>query len=160
MRPTRLTVLLALLVSAGAVAWGVLRIAENRGNVPPPLPWAAPLGIGLLAVCVLVSAVALRRRLRGSPGTRPPQPLGVARMAVLGKASSHVGSLLGGFYGGYALFLLPSLDVDARRERALVSALALAAAVLLVVAGLLLERSCRVPATPSDREPPPGVSGP
>lgn len=160
MRPTRLATLVALLVGAGVVTWGLLRIQESRGNVPPPLPWAAPLGIALLGVGVLVSAIALRRRLRGTPGTRPPQPIGVARMAVLGKASSHVGSLLGGVYGGYAVLLVPSLDIDARRERALVAVIALLAALLLVVAGLLLERTCRVEPPRGEREPPPGVPGP
>lgn len=160
MRPTRLATLVALLVGAGVVTWGALRIEESRGNVPPPLPWAAPLGLLLLGIGVLVSAIALRRRLRGTPGTRPPQPIGVARMAVLGKASSHVGSLLGGVYGGYAVLLVPSLDIDSRRERALVAVIALLAALLLVVAGLLLERTCRVEPPRGDQEPPPGVPGP
>ena len=160
MKPTRLATLVALLISAGVVTWGALRIEESRGTVPPPLPWAAPFGIALLGIGVLVSAIALRRRLRGTPGTRPPQPIGVARMAVLGKASSHVGSLLGGVYGGYAVLLVPSLDIDARRERAIVAVIALLAALLLVVAGLLLERTCRVEPPRGDREPPPGMPGP
>ena len=94
-RPTRLSTLIALLLGTGAVSWGALRVAESRGTVLPPLPWAAPLGIALLATAVALSTVALRRRLNGAPGTRPPQPIGVARMAVLGKAASHVGASSG-----------------------------------------------------------------
>ena len=144
MRPTRLSTLLALLLGTGAVSWGALRIAESRGTLLPPLPWAAPLGIALLATAVALSTVALRRRLSGVPGTKPPQPIGVARMAVLGKAASHVGALIGGAYGGYFAFLLPSLDIGGRRDRALVAGAALLAAILLAAAGLLLERTCRV----------------
>lgn len=144
MNPTRLSILAALLVGAAALSWGALRVAESRGALLPPLPWAAPLSIVFLAAAVLVSAVALRRRLGGRPGTKPPQPLGVARMAVLGKAGSHVGSLVGGAYGGYLVLLLPSLDIGARRDRAVVAGVALLAALLLTAAGLLLERTCRV----------------
>ena len=144
MTPTRHSVLVALLLGAAALTWGALRVAENRGAVLPPLPWAAPLGIAFLGAAVLLSALALRRRLRGVPGTKPPQPIGVARMAVLGKAASHVGSVVGGAYGGYLVLLLPGLDIGGRRDRALVAGAALLAAVLLTVAGLLLERTCRV----------------
>ena len=45
MRPTRLSTLVALLLVTGAVSWGALSIAESRGTLLPPLPWAAPLGI-------------------------------------------------------------------------------------------------------------------
>ena len=144
MRPSSPGVLVSWLIATGALVWGALRIAESRGTLPPALPWVGPLGIAFLAAAVLVSTVALRRRLRGSAGTKPPQPLGVARMAVLGKASSHVGAVLAGGYAGYLLMLLPSLDIAARRERAVVAAVAVLAAVLLTLAGLLLERSCRV----------------
>ena len=74
----------------------------------------------------------------------------MARMAVLGKASAHVGPLVGGLYGGYLLVLLPGLEIDARRERAILCLVALLAAVGLSLAGLLLERTCRVP--PADTE--------
>ena len=150
MRPTRLSTLVALLLATGAVSWGALRVAESRGTLLPPLPWAAPLGIAFLATAVAVSTLALRRRMSGVPGTKPPQPIGVARMAVLGKAASHVGALVGGAYGGYFVFLLPGLDIGGRRDRALVAGAALVAAVLLVAAGLLLERACRVRPTGGD----------
>lgn len=149
MRPTRISTLVALLVAVGAVSWGALRVAEVRGGVTPNLTWTAPTGIALTALVVLVAALALRRRLRGD---RPPNPLGTARMAVLGKASAHVGPIVGGLYLGYLVLLLPDLDVTSRRDRALISATALLAAVLLSVAGLLLERTCRVKG--ADEEPP------
>ena len=155
MRPTRVGTLVALLVGAAAASWGVLRIAESRGAILPRLPWTAPFGIALIGVVVLVSAIALRSRLRGSPGTTPPQPIGVARMAVLGKASSHVGPLLGGMYGGYALILLPDLDIEGRRERALVAVVAVFAALFLTAAGLVMERICRVRPPGDDTAGPP-----
>ena len=149
MRPTRVGMLVALLVGVAAVAWGALRVAEIRGVTTPNLTWTAPTGIALVGVAVLVSALALRGRLRSD---RPPDPLGTARMAVLGKASAHVGPIVGGLYLGYLVLLLPGLDIDSRRDRAVLCAVALAASVLLSAAGLLLERSCRVKG--DDEEPP------
>lgn len=141
MRPTRVGTLVAILLGVAAVAWGALRIAESRGTGPLALTWTAPAGIALLAAVVLVSAVALRNRLRAE---RPPDPLGTARMAVLGKASAHVGPIVGGFYVGYLVLLLPGLDVPDRRERAVICLVAVIASVVLSAAGLLLERICRV----------------
>ena len=141
MRPTRVSTLLALLVGVAALSWGVLRVAERRAVSLPSLTWTAPAGVALLAVVVLVSAVALRRRLRGD---RRPDPLGTARMAVLGKASAHVGPIVGGLYAGYLVLLLPGLEIESRRDRAVTCAVALLAAVLLSAAGLFLERTCRI----------------
>lgn len=150
MRPTRVGTLVALLVGVAAVAWGALRVAEIRGVTTPNLTWTAPSGIALVGVAVLVSALALRSRLRSD---RPPNPLGTARMAVLGKASAHVGPIVGGLYLGYLVLLLPGLDIDSKRDRAVLCAVALAASALLSAAGLLLERSCRVKGG-DDEEPP------
>lgn len=148
MRPTRLGALAALLVCVGAVAWGALAVMSDRGATLPPLTWTAPSGVALLAVVVLVMALGLRSRLN-----RPEKrldPLSMARMAVLGKASAHVGPVVGGLYGGYLLVLLPALEIDARRDRAVVCLVAVLASVALSAAGLLLERSCRVPPTDLD----------
>jgi len=141
MRPTRLSTLVALLAVVTALVWGVLRVADQRGTSLPDLDWLAPVGITVLAVAVLVSWVAVRSRLRSD---RMPNPLGVARMAVLGKASAHVGPIVGGFYLGYLLVLIPGVEATSRRDRAVIAVVALAAAALLTVAGLLLERACRI----------------
>lgn len=141
MRPTRPSTLVALLAVVTALVWGMLRVADQRGTSLPDLDWLAPVGITVLAVAVLVCWVAVRSRLRSD---RLPNPLGVARMAVLGKASAHVGSIVGGFYLGYLLVLLPGAEAASRRDRAVIAVVALAAAALLTVAGLLLERACRI----------------
>jgi hypothetical protein len=152
MRPTRIGVLVALLVGLAAVTWGVLQIALDRGAVLPPLTWTAPSGIVLLAIVVLATALGLRARL-GDPAKRP-HPLSMARMAVLGKASAHLGPIIGGLYGGYLLVLLPGLEIGSRRDRAVLCLVALLASIALSLAGLLLERACRVPPSGTDDEIP------
>jgi hypothetical protein len=157
--PTRVRALVGLFVVASVISWAVLHLMESRGSILTPLPWKAPVLIAAVAAVVLAAALSLRSRLRGSPGTRPPHPIGVARMAVLGKASAHAGPVLAGLYGGYALVLLPDFDIAGRRDRALVAVMAVVASLLLTGAGLLLERVCRVRPpqddVPADSEPVP-----
>jgi Protein of unknown function (DUF3180) len=146
--------LVALFVAVAAVAWGSLRLVEDRGGVLPPLSWSAPAGLLALGVVVLVTALALRSRLRSDE--KRPHPLSMVQMAVLGKASAHVGPIVGGLYGGYALVLLPTLEIGDRRERALLAGGAVLASLVLTAAGLFLERTCRV-RRDRDDDPPPGA---
>jgi hypothetical protein len=147
--PTRIGTLVALLLGTAALAWGALQITTNRGGMLPQLTWTAPSGVALLAVAVLLTALALRSRL--SRPEKRPHPLAMARLAVLGKANAHVGPIVGGLYAGYLLVLLPGLDIEPRRDRAVLCLVALLASLALSAAGLLLERLCRVP--PSDADP-------
>ncbi|MDQ1620474.1 MAG: hypothetical protein QOE19_3043 [Actinomycetota bacterium] len=142
MRPTRISSLVALLLGFAAASWGLFRLIEIRGGVLPPLSWSAPAGVFALGIVVLVTALGLRSRI--ASGHKRPHPLSMARMAVLGKASAHVGPIVGGIYAGYALVLLPGLDIVNRRDRAVLAGGALVAALVLTAAGLLLERTCRV----------------
>ena len=152
MRPTRIRVLVALLLGVAAVTWGVLQIMLDRGEVLPPLTWTAPSFIVLLAIVVLATALGLRARL--DDPVKRPHPLSMARMAVLGKASAHVGPIVGGLYAGYLLVLLPGLEIASRRDRSVLCRGALLASIGLSVAGLVLERACRVPPSGTDEEIP------
>lgn len=142
MRPTRLRDLAVFLLIATVVSWGLLGVADARGATLPSLRWTAPAFLLLLAAAVASVALALRPRLRGDKPR--PDPLGVARMAVLGKASAHVGPIVGGGYLGYLLLLADRLDVPDPRQRALVCGAALLASALLTAAGLFLEWVCRI----------------
>lgn len=155
MKPTRVRDLVSILLMVAALAWGALRIAESRGVPLPGVNWAAPGFLFLLAVAVFVVVLALRPRLRGDKPR--PNPLGVARMAVLGKSSAHVGPIVGGLYLGYLVLLLGRLDVDDPRRRALVCVAALVASALLAGAGLLLEWTCRIKDDEDDDSLPPQV---
>ena len=152
MRPTRIGVLVALLLGVAAVTWGVLQIMLDRGEVLPPLTWTAPSFIALLAIVVLATALGLRARLHDP--VKRPHPLSMARMAVLGKASAHVGPIVGGLYAGYLLVLLPGLEISSRRDRSVLCLVALLASSGLSVAGLVLERACRVPPSGTDEQIP------
>jgi hypothetical protein len=144
MKPTSVTSLVAIFIGLTSATWGVLDLIENRGGVLPPIGRTAPAGLFALALVVLIAALSVRTRLRSDDVRRRPHPLAMARMVVLGKASAHLGPIVGGLYAGYALVLLPDIDIGNRRDRAIIAALAVLSAALLTVAGLLLERFCRV----------------
>jgi uncharacterized protein DUF3180 len=152
-RPTSITTLVALFVGLATATWGALDLVENRGGVLPPIGPTAPAGVFALAVVVLIAALSVRSRLRSDDVRRRPHPLAMARMVVFGKASAHLGPIVGGLYAGYGLVLLPDLDIESRRDRAVLALFAVLAAALLALAGLLLERFCRVPGGVDDDDP-------
>ena len=156
MRPTRISLLLWLALGAGAFAWGGLRILDAVSPVTPALPSTVPIGLLFVTLGILVSALGLRRRLRGEPGTRPVHPLAAARMVALAKASAHAGALLAGLYAGVAIFLVPAAGGGLLRGRLGLAALSVLAALGLAGAGLLLERVTRV--DPPDDTPSPTPS--
>jgi hypothetical protein len=152
--PTRPTTLLGLAVVAALLAYGLA--ALDYGAVPQ-LPGGAPVPLALVAVAELLLAKVVRDRVLrrsarpGRPPRRPMHPVQVARAAALAKASSPVGALLLGAYGGlFAWTARRASELAAARDDAVVAGLSALAAALLVGAALLLERACRVPDPPED----------
>jgi hypothetical protein len=149
MKPTRLPVL--ALVFLLAMAMGYL-LAETSYARLPPLPAAAPVTLALLALVEGWLAFVVRgkvggRRQRG----RPMHALQVARAAVLAKASSPGGAVVGGGYAGIFLWTFNRRgDVATYGDDARIAGLAAVAGMLLVVAALLLERACRTPSPPTE----------
>ena len=149
MTPTRPGPLLALVAVFAVLLYA---FAETTYSSVPELPPYAPVTLVLLAVTELGMAkvvsdrLARRRDRRGRPRGRPLHPMQVARAAVLAKASSTAGAVLLGAYGGLFAWTLPRRDelVLAQRD-ALVSGLTALAALALVVAAVVLERTCRTP---------------
>jgi hypothetical protein len=115
----------------------------------PPLPHYAPVTLGLLTLVELGMAKAVYDRLhhRASPAARPLHPEQIARAAVLAKASSPTGALLAGGYAGLLVFLLRSRAAAAQQDEP-VAVVSVLTAVALVVAALVLERTCRLPEEP------------
>ncbi|QVQ55026.1 DUF3180 domain-containing protein [Spiractinospora alimapuensis] len=111
----------------------------------PRLPWTAIPTAVVLAVVEMFAAYHVRRRVRRLPGTVPIEPLAAARLLALAKASIAAAALLGGAFTGLALGLLDRVQADAPRLDALVAGGSTLACVVLLVAGFLLERACRVP---------------
>jgi lysylphosphatidylglycerol synthetase-like protein (DUF2156 family) len=112
------------------------------------VPWSQTLALALVAAILFVTARSTRRSIEQHGGLLAPHHF-VNRLA-LARACAYVGALAAGAYFGYALSWI-RVDSDLAPERMLRSAVAGVCGLLVVAAGVLLERACRVPA--EDREP-------
>jgi Protein of unknown function (DUF3180) len=143
----------ALAVAAlfGALAgWLIVAAANSFDLVAPQVPWTAPVGLFLTAALVGVIAYSTHQRIHVRRQRIEPQR--AVAFLVLGKASALAGALVAGGYLTYALMFITRLDAVAPRDRVIKSAVAAVAGVALAVAGLLLERACRVPKSDDEEE--------
>ncbi|MCW2621322.1 MAG: hypothetical protein JWL64_924 [Frankiales bacterium] len=149
MRPTSWRLLLGWTVAGVLV--GYVGARALYGDLPR-LPVVAPVSLGLLALVEFGMAKAVHDRMhrRARPTARPLHPEQIARAGVLAKASSPTGAVLAGTYAGLLVFLLRS-QVAAAADDEPVAVVSIVASVALVVAALVLERACRLPAEPQAR---------
>ncbi|ABD13750.1 hypothetical protein ThrDRAFT_01234 [Frankia casuarinae] len=142
MRPTRARDLIAVAVAFGVLGYLLLWWAYRS---IPTLPRTASVSVLMIGAIELQVASLTRRRLEGRPGTRPILPLTVARLAALAKASSVVGAALAGIWAGVFGYTMPRTgEFPTAGGDALTAGLGLAAAMVLLTGGLILERVCRV----------------
>jgi hypothetical protein len=149
MTPTRPSTL--VLSGVLAALCGFVLIGRVYGSIAA-LPWPPLATLLLLAVAEFVTALATRARIARRPGTRPVDPLVVVRLAALAKASSLVGALAAGvFLGTTGWLLMRRAELAAAGTDLPVSIGGVVAGLLLLIAGLLLERACRIP--PHEEDP-------
>jgi hypothetical protein len=144
--PARPLVVFLLGLVASAVGWLGLDLWDSRGGMAPPLPWTAALGTLVLGAGVVAAGLPVRRWVSGRR-ERGLDPLMAARTVVLAKAAAYGGAVLTGWYAAQGLIVLPDLVGD-RRTRFIVAGICTATAIALAVAGLVVQRWCRIP--PSD----------
>lgn len=141
MRPTRWYVLVALGIAAGGAAYLITR--SRYSDLPSPTLYAQ-ISLAGLAIAEGYTASMTRARLAGRPGTRPIDPLLVARLVALAKASSIVGVLAAGAYAGF-LGWVAQIDSPTAHSDVRTAAVGIAAGLLLMAAGLALEWVGRIP---------------
>jgi hypothetical protein len=146
MRPTRPSILVLAAVVAGAISYALTRSSYDSN----PRPTAAALfGLAILAIAEGYIAVMTRARLAGRAGTRPVDPLVVARYVALAKASSLVGALATGGYTGFLVWVA-RLGSPAANTDTTISAIGVVLGLALTGAALFLEHVCRVPKRDDD----------
>lgn len=141
MRPTRWYVLVILGVAAGGAMYLFTR--SQYADMPSPTLYAQ-VTLVLLAVAEGYTAAITKARLAGRPGTRPINPIFVARLVALAKASSVVGALAAGSYAGF-LGWVARIDSPAAHHDVRTAAVGIGSSVVLVAAALVLEWVGRVP---------------
>ncbi len=150
MGPTKPATLVVAVLAGAAVAW--LGISHFYGNIPQ-LPWLPAITVAALAVCEAVAAQTTKARIDRKPGRPPVDPLLVARLVVLAKASSLAGAIFAGLYAGMTGWLLIERQRLAHAADDLPAAIGgLVAAAALVAAALWLEWASRVPKKPDESD--------
>jgi hypothetical protein len=138
-RRTRPSDLAIPLVIFGVLAYLLLQAAY--GSLPP-FQWFTAVPIGALALIEFVIGSRVRGAVRHRPEARPMTALAVARAVALGKASALVGAALAGAELALVSYVVPDAGrTTASAHDLRVGLVLLAVTVLLLVAGLLLERS-------------------
>ena len=159
MTPTRWTTPVGVALVAAVVGFALVGPLEMLGLTLTRLPWTAVAAVLLLAGTVLVLGWPVRRWNRGHRD-RPLDPLRAARTAVLGQASALAGAALLGWYLGQVVHLLPDVAYPLPRQSVTSLLVASGASAVLLVAGLVVERWCRLPEDDDDTPPPGGVAQP
>lgn len=146
MSKVRRTSALSLTVTGGAglVAGRLLRtVIESFDGTAPRVGWSAALTL-LLAAVVLGGFAWNTYQALHKRGERMTSDHGI-KMLALAKASALVGALFSGGYFGYAVAFADSFDTPLGRERVIHAGLAGLAGLLMMIAGLLLERALQLP---------------
>ncbi|MFC5822988.1 DUF3180 domain-containing protein [Nonomuraea insulae] len=141
--------LVGIVVVLALITWAVVR--RFYGDMPL-VPWTAIPTVLLLAIGEAYSGWATKARIARKPDTKPVEPLAVARLAALAKASAYAGAAFGGIFAGFALYTVQILDRETPREEFIVAAGSFVSCVVLVCAALYLEHACRIPKEPEEQK--------
>jgi hypothetical protein len=151
MGPTRKRDLTAVAVLTAVV--GYMLVVLTYRWFPPITLWT---GISLLAVAIAEAGWAFYVRAKindGEIGDAPGwlHPLAVARSVLIAKASAWVGALVGGWWVGVLVYLLPRRStMKVAGEDTAGAAMAAVCALALVIAALWLQHCCKSPEEPPD----------
>lgn len=139
---TRVSTLIAL--SLVGFGFGVLikPVFISARGVAPTVGWLSALVLAVVAVMIWISAWSTYNVVHRGRGRL--QPHQAVNRLVLAKSCALVGALVAGGYFGYAVGWLDGTDTVLARQRVVHGLAAAAAAILVVVGSLLMERACRI----------------
>ncbi|WP_020523003.1 DUF3180 domain-containing protein [Catelliglobosispora koreensis] len=150
-KPTNAATLVVAGFAAAALTWVSTSYWYWELADLPLLPVAITLGV--LALLEFVLAQQTRARIERKPGRLPVEPLLVARYVALAKATSLTGAIFSGFALALTLWLaVEAQSNDAARRDLPIAVITSLAALAAMGAGLWLERACRVPKDPDQKD--------
>ncbi|NKX50568.1 DUF3180 domain-containing protein [Arthrobacter deserti] len=151
---------LGLIVLSGAVVGWLAYLITTRGSLPVPVLHLSSLAtMGAVVVFTLVLGLRVRR-WRNGKRDRELNPVLAARTLVLAQACTYAGALIIGWHAG---LLVDQLALLAYRPGGAVLWQVLAmmgAGLVMVIAGLVVERSCKLPPEEPDALKDPKEEGP
>ncbi|MFF5208453.1 DUF3180 domain-containing protein [Streptosporangium sp. NPDC000396] len=150
MKQSRPGVIVGLVVVFGALTWVLLRSLYSS---LPTVPWTAIPTVFLLALGEIYSGWMTKARIERKAGTKPVEPLAVARLVALAKASAYGGAVFAGIFAGFTFHTADLLEQSVPRRDFLIAGGSFVACILLICSALYLEYCCRVPkGSEEDRE--------
>lgn len=147
-QPTQPSALFVAALFGGLAGWLVVVAAKALGLSQPGVPWSAPITVWVTAIAVGGLAYATHQRIQVQ--RRYIEAQRAVAYLVLGKASALAGALIAGGYAVFGMLFIARIDADLPRDRVIRSAVAVGAGIALAIAGLLLERACKVPGSDSE----------
>ncbi len=149
LRPTSPVVLVVWALVGLVLGW-LLHPLSDRWGTPPVVTWIQPAGLALVAAILGYTAWATWRTVHVRHERLDPSQ--AVNRLVLARACALVGALMGGGYLGYALSWIGD-SAELAEQRVVRSGVAVLACLGVVVAGLLLERACRVRSGDDEDDP-------
>lgn len=145
MTRTNITALVGVAGFFAAAALILVRRFYGSWQTISPL-WSLPLW-AIAAMCAFLAVMVRRRRKDGRVGLDRSQinPMMMANFMVIAKASAWSGAIIGGWFLGLAVWVLPRMNTLTAAQADLPGVIAgTLGGVALAVAGVILERSCEV----------------
>lgn len=144
LRPRHLLTIAAAVFLGSAIVWN-LYTGSSR---PLPGPtWLTLVVVLVLAALVLWGGWQVRDYQRGGR-RREFTVLRAARTLRLAQAAALTGAVVAGWFLGHLAILLPDRDLTPYSRQVLPLLLIIGSSVVLVVAGLVAQRWCRLPEDP------------
>lgn len=125
------------------LSWLALRWFTSSGRGLPNPGWVALVVMVFLGGGLVVAGWQVKK-VRDGTDEAAVSPLRAARTLVLGQAAALTGAVLVGWYVASILTLAPNADVESQRNRLLLFIAHAVVAALLSVAGMLVQRFCRL----------------
>ncbi|HEY3513170.1 MULTISPECIES: DUF3180 domain-containing protein [Kribbella] len=147
-RPTSRRLLVAIAVLGLAIGVTLVKVVEADGGVAPAVSWLTLVAWLFLAALLFVAARNTHQRIQVRRERMDPSR--AVFLLMIGKASAFVGALCTGVYAGFALSFVRAIGFSGPRNRVIMAGAAAVISVLVVTAGLLLERACRIPDDPDE----------
>jgi hypothetical protein len=147
-RPTSRRLLVAIAVLGIAIGITIVKAIESGGGIAPAVSWLTLIAWAFLAALLFAAARNTNQRIQVR--RERIESSRAVFLLMIGKASAYVGALCTGVYAGFALSFLRAMVSSGPRNRVIMAGAAAVISVLVVTAGLLLERACRIPEDPDE----------
>ena len=142
-RGLRWSQLAAIVLVVGLLSWLGWRLYLDRGHLLGQVSWVSSVLLLAMAALVIAAGLPVRRFLRGE-ARKSLNPVRAARTLVLAQAAALTGAGLLGWYAAQAALAVVDLTLPGYRT-VLAELVAVGlSAVVLMVAGMMTQRMCRV----------------